>query len=63
MVQRGQPILVVNDPRDVWVLTNVKETYIATCMAAAPCLDLPGRCDSVRINQTSTGLPTCTSRI
>jgi membrane fusion protein, multidrug efflux system len=28
MVQRGQPILVVNDPRDVWVLTNVKETYI-----------------------------------
>jgi membrane fusion protein, multidrug efflux system len=28
MVQRGQPILVVNDPHDVWVLSNVKETYI-----------------------------------
>jgi membrane fusion protein (multidrug efflux system) len=28
MVQRGQPIVVVNDPHDVWVLTNVKETYI-----------------------------------
>jgi membrane fusion protein (multidrug efflux system) len=28
MVQRGQPVLVVNDPQDVWVLTNVKETYI-----------------------------------
>ncbi|MBI3326114.1 MAG: HlyD family secretion protein, partial [Nitrospinae bacterium] len=28
MVQRGQPILVLNDPRDVWVLTNVKESYI-----------------------------------
>ncbi len=28
MVQRGQPILVVNDPQDVWVLSNVKETYI-----------------------------------
>jgi len=28
MVQRGQPILVLNDPRDVWVMTNVKETYI-----------------------------------
>jgi membrane fusion protein, multidrug efflux system len=28
MVQRGQPILVVNNPHDVWVLTNVKETYI-----------------------------------
>jgi membrane fusion protein (multidrug efflux system) len=28
MVQRGQPILVVNNPDDIWVLTNVKETYI-----------------------------------
>jgi membrane fusion protein (multidrug efflux system) len=28
MVQRGQPILVINDPRDVWVLSNVKESYI-----------------------------------
>jgi membrane fusion protein (multidrug efflux system) len=28
MVQRSQPILVVNNPHDVWVLTNVKETYI-----------------------------------
>jgi membrane fusion protein (multidrug efflux system) len=36
MVQRGQPILVVNDPRDVWVLTNVKETYIRDVRVGSP---------------------------
>jgi membrane fusion protein, multidrug efflux system len=36
MVQRGQPILVVNDPRDVWVLTNVKETYIRDVQVGSP---------------------------
>ena len=36
MVQRGQPILVVNDPRDVWVLTNVEETYIRDVHVGSP---------------------------
>jgi membrane fusion protein, multidrug efflux system len=36
MVQRGQPILVVNDPRDVWVLSNVKETYIRDVHVGSP---------------------------
>jgi membrane fusion protein, multidrug efflux system len=36
MVQRGQPILVVNDPRDVWVLSNVKETYIRDVRVGSP---------------------------
>jgi membrane fusion protein (multidrug efflux system) len=36
MVQRGQPILVLNDPRDVWVLTNVKETYIRDVHVGSP---------------------------
>jgi membrane fusion protein, multidrug efflux system len=36
MVQRGQPILVVNDPDDVWVLTNVKETYIRDVHVGSP---------------------------
>jgi len=28
MVQPGQPILVVNDPRDIWIVANVEETKI-----------------------------------
>ena len=28
LVQRGQPILVISDPQDVWVLANIKESYI-----------------------------------
>lgn len=36
MVQRGQPILVVNDPDDVWVQTNVKETYIRDVHVGSP---------------------------
>jgi len=27
-VQPGQPIVVVNDPRDVWISANIEETYI-----------------------------------
>jgi membrane fusion protein, multidrug efflux system len=36
MIQRGQPVLVVNDPRDVWVLSNVKETYIRDVYVGSP---------------------------
>jgi membrane fusion protein (multidrug efflux system) len=36
MVQRGQPVLVVNDPSNVWVLTNVKETYIRDVHVGSP---------------------------
>jgi len=36
MVQRGQPILVVNNPHDVWVLSNVKETYIRDVHVGSP---------------------------
>lgn len=36
IVQRGQPVLVVNDPRDVWVLTNVKESYIRDVQVGSP---------------------------
>lgn len=28
LVQAGQPVLVINDPKDVWVLANIKESYI-----------------------------------
>jgi membrane fusion protein (multidrug efflux system) len=28
LVQRGQPVLVLNNPQDVWVLANIKESYI-----------------------------------
>ncbi|MCZ6873924.1 MAG: HlyD family secretion protein [bacterium] len=28
LVQRGQPVLVINDPKDVWVLANIKESSI-----------------------------------
>ena len=27
-VQPGQPIVVINDPRDVWVSANIEETHI-----------------------------------
>lgn len=36
MVQRGQPVLVVNNPHDIWVLTNVKETYIRDVYVGSP---------------------------
>jgi membrane fusion protein (multidrug efflux system) len=28
LIQRGQPVLVLSDPQDVWVLANIKESYI-----------------------------------
>jgi membrane fusion protein (multidrug efflux system) len=28
LVQKGQPVLVIGDPKDVWVLANIKESYI-----------------------------------
>jgi membrane fusion protein (multidrug efflux system) len=28
LVQRGQPVLVINDPKDIWVLANIKESYL-----------------------------------
>jgi membrane fusion protein (multidrug efflux system) len=36
MVQRGQPALVINDLENVWVLTNVKETYIRDVRVGSP---------------------------
>ncbi|MBF8299582.1 MAG: HlyD family secretion protein, partial [Dehalococcoidia bacterium] len=28
VVQNGQPVLVISDPKDVWILANIKESYI-----------------------------------
>lgn len=28
LVQSGQPVLVISDPKDIWVLANIKESYI-----------------------------------
>ena len=28
LVQNGQPVLVISDPNDVWILANIKESYI-----------------------------------
>ena len=28
VVQKGQPVLVIGDPHDVWILANIKESYI-----------------------------------
>jgi membrane fusion protein (multidrug efflux system) len=36
LVQRGQPVLVINDPRDVWVLANIKESYIRDVVVGNP---------------------------
>jgi membrane fusion protein (multidrug efflux system) len=36
LVQRGQPVLVINDPRDVWVLANIKESYIRDVVVGKP---------------------------
>ena len=36
LVQRGQPVLVLNDPRDVWVLANIKESYIRDVVIGNP---------------------------
>ena len=36
LVQRGQPVLVINDPKDVWVLANIKESYIREVVVGHP---------------------------
>ena len=36
LVQRGQPVLVINDPKDVWVLANIKESYIREVLVGNP---------------------------
>lgn len=36
LVQRGQPVLVINDPQDVWVLANIKESYIRDVVVGNP---------------------------
>jgi len=35
MVQPGQPILIVNDPEDKWVVANVEETHVRRVRQAA----------------------------
>ncbi|RMF88357.1 MAG: HlyD family secretion protein [Nitrospinota bacterium] len=36
MVQRGQPVLVISDLDRVWVLSNIKETYIRDVQVGSP---------------------------
>lgn len=36
LVQRGQPILVISDLQDVWVLANIKESYIRDVILGNP---------------------------
>ncbi|GIX46601.1 MAG: hypothetical protein KatS3mg131_0812 [Candidatus Tectimicrobiota bacterium] len=36
LVQRGQPVLVINDPKDVWVLANIKESAIREVAVGSP---------------------------
>ena len=35
-VQPGQPIMVINDPRDVWVSANIEETAIRKVQVGQP---------------------------
>lgn len=36
LVQSGQPVLVINDPNDVWILANIKESYIRDVAVGKP---------------------------
>lgn len=36
LIQRGQPVLVISDPKDVWVLANIKESYISDVFVGRP---------------------------
>ncbi|ETX03786.1 HlyD family secretion protein [Candidatus Entotheonella palauensis] len=36
LIQRGQPVLVIHDPKDVWVLANIKESYISDVSVGSP---------------------------
>ncbi len=36
LIQRGQPVLVLSDPQEVWVLANIKESYIRDVVEGRP---------------------------
>jgi membrane fusion protein (multidrug efflux system) len=36
LVQNGQPVLVISDPKDVWILANIKESYIRDVAVGKP---------------------------
>jgi len=36
LIQRGQPVLVIHDLKDVWVLANIKESYISDVSVGSP---------------------------
>src|SRR3989442_9280355 len=36
LVQNGQPVLVISDPRDVWILANIKESSIREVAVGKP---------------------------
>jgi membrane fusion protein (multidrug efflux system) len=36
LIQRGQPVLVIHDLQDVWVLANIKESYISDVSVGSP---------------------------
>ncbi len=36
LVQRGQPVLVITNPQDVWILANIKESYIREVVLGQP---------------------------
>ncbi len=36
VVQKGQPVLVIGDPHDVWILANIKESYIRDVAVGKP---------------------------
>lgn len=36
VVQGGQPVLVIGDPHDVWILANIKESYIRNVAVGKP---------------------------
>ena len=36
LIQRGQPVLVLSNPQDVWVLANIKESYIRDVVKGRP---------------------------
>ena len=35
-MQVGQPVLVISDPADIWVLANIKESYIREVVVGNP---------------------------
>lgn len=36
LIQKGQPVLVIGDPHDVWILANIKESYIRDVVIGKP---------------------------